>query len=108
MNILTESEVIERLDGIKRKAFEVGLRPLMVKEGVAIRIGVGKRATWVYDGDALWRWVEYAEKRRALIQLGHWSTKRPYSNKDMHALVDQGVYDGEIDHPAFRVANNEE
>jgi len=104
MNILTQDEVIEKL-GVSRQLLSQSIRPLMEREGDAKQIGEGKRAVWIYDGDQLWRWKEYIEKRNALIEIGYpgWHSKRPYDLGEMNSLVDQGVFDGEIDHPAFRL-----
>ena len=104
MNLLTQDEVIAQL-GVSRQLFSQSIRPLMQREGDAKPIGKGKRAVWVYDGNQIWRWKEYIEKRNALIEIGHpdWHSKRPYDLGEMNALVDQGVFDGEIEHPAFRL-----
>lgn len=104
--ILSQSEVLREL-GIPRQTFEQGIRPLMEREGDARNLAEGKRTMWAYDGDRLWRWKEYIQKRKMLIDIERpgWHTKRPYSVEDMYDLVDNGVLDGEIDHPLFAVAN---
>ena len=103
MNILTQAEVIKEL-GIPRQTFEQGIRLLMEREGDAKNLDEGRRTMWVYDGSTFWRWKEYIAKRKALIEIGHpgWHSKRPYSLTDMYNLVDAGVLDDEIDHPAFK------
>lgn len=105
MNILTQSEVIAQLN-IPRQTFEQGVRPLMLENGDCRNLAEGRRTMWVYDGSTFWRWMEYLEKRAVLITIGHpgWHSKRPYSLEDMYNLVDAGVLDGEIDHPAFAPA----
>lgn len=104
MNLLTQDEVLAVL-GVSRQLFSQSIRPLMQREGDAKAIGTGRRSVWVYDGDQLWRWKEYIEKRNALIETGRpgWHSKRPYDLGEMNSLVDQGVFDGEIDHIAFRL-----
>jgi hypothetical protein len=100
MNILTREQVCEQL-GVTRQLLDQSIRPLMAQEGDAQAIGTGKRTTWVYDGNRIWYWRDYIRKRAALIELGVWNSKRPYSLADATALVDVGVYDGQLDHPAF-------
>lgn len=101
-NILSQSEVLAKL-GIPRQTFTQGIRPLMLQNGDCRNLAEGRRTMWAYDGATLWRWADYLEKRAALIALGHpgWHSKRPYSLEDMYNLVDAGVLDDEIDHPAF-------
>lgn len=107
--VLTESQALENVNGdlakwkiepVTRQLWGQSIRPLMEMEGDAESSG-GKRGQWFYDESQLWRWSEYIAKRAVLIQLGRWSSKRPYSLDDMDSLVNVGVLDGEIDHPAF-------
>jgi len=102
MNILTQSEVLKELD-IPRQTFEQGVRPLMQQNGDCHNLSEGRRTMWIYDGATFWRWKDYLRKRSALIAIGHpgWHSKRPYSLEDLYNLVDAGVLDDEIDHPAF-------
>lgn len=108
MNLLSTQQFLAALNQggkvIDLTTLKQSLRPLIEAEGDAQMIGEGKRAVWVFDGNEVWRWREYLEKRAALIALGRpgWHTKRPYDMMDMIALVSEGVYDGEIDHPAFK------
>lgn len=108
MNILSQPEILSELK-IGRQLFEQSIRPLMLENGDARPLGESRRTMWIFDGSTLWRWKEYLEKRAVLIELRHpgWHSKRPYSLDDLFNLVDSGVLDGEIDHPAFRPANNE-
>lgn len=108
MNLLSTQQFLDalnqRVEVITHTTFIQSLRPLIEAEGDAQMVGEGKRAVWVFDGNAVWRWREYVEKRAALIALGRpgWHTKRPYDMLDMIALVNEGIYDNEIDHPAFK------
>lgn len=108
MNILSQPEILSQLN-VGRQLFEQSIRPLMLENGDARPLSESRRTMWIFDGSTLWRWKEYLEKRAALIELAYlgWHSKRPYSLDDMYDLVDSGVFDGEIDHPAFRIANNE-
>src|SRR5690606_38541118 len=93
---------------ISQPAFSRAGFPIMAKRGEAVRVGNTQRASWVFDGDALWRREDYAAKRAALIAVGEpgWYIRRAWSEEDMHGLVGAGVYDGEIDHPVFAPAVN--
>jgi hypothetical protein len=107
-NPINQAEFLRRL-GVERKTFEP-VRRLMIEAGDAKNIAEPKsQPNYVFDADVLWRYREYLEKRKALIAIGHpgWHSKRPYSLEDMYNLVDAGTLDGEIDHPAFQVANNQ-
>lgn len=109
MNLLTQPQLLSALAEhgvhISRQLLQRSLHPLMGREGFAQKMGDGPTSMWVYDGNLLWRWTEYLEKRQTLIELGKWHSKRPYNIDDMSMLVDEGLYDGEIDHPVFRVAS---
>ena len=104
---LSQTEVCKQL-GVTRQLFEQSIRPLMEQEGECRKIG----RDWVFDGKSVWRWQDYLRKRAALIEITErdpkfaaehpgWSSKRPYSLQDRFTLVDEGIFDNEIDHPAF-------
>jgi hypothetical protein len=101
MNILTQPQLLaalaERCICISRQLVNQSLHPVMEADGFAQKLGDGKTSMWVYDGAMLWRWVEYLQKRQALIACGKWSTKRPYSLGDLLDLVDEGMYDEFLD-----------
>lgn len=109
-SVLTEAQTLEKvnsdlakwgLEPVTRQLWGQSIRPLMAREGDAESSG-GKRGQWFYDGSQLWRWSDYIAKRLVLIQLGRWSSKRPYSLDDLDNLVNVGVLDGEVDHPSFK------
>lgn len=84
-----------------RNASWHSIRAMIEDEGDAENLG----NVWLFDLLQFWRWKEYIAKRQVLISLGvdGWHSKRPYSSADVYALVDDGVFDGEIDHPLFEV-----
>ena len=97
MKILSESEVIALLNeapgvSIERSTFKQSIRPLMAapERGEARALGTGNRATWAYDATDMWQWQQYLAVRAELIRRGEWSTKRPYSVRDLEdiALLD--------------------
>lgn len=111
MNIITADDALHRLNEaaqrggltLSRGTFKQSILPLMAKNGDAQKIGDGRRGQWIVNSETSWRWEDYIAKRAALITLGYqgWHEKRPYDILDMINLVDEGVYDDEIDHPVF-------
>ncbi len=98
MNILTESELLERLNtapgvAVTRSTFKQSIRSLLLERGEARQLGTGKRAVWVYDGGDLWQWQWYLATRAELIRTGVWNSKRPYSVRDLEdiALLNEHV-----------------
>ena len=92
MNILTEAELLERLNTAKgvtvtRSTFKQSIRPLLLERGEARPLGTGKRAVWVYDGGDLWQWQWYLATRTELIRTGVWNSKRPYSVRDLEDIA---------------------
>jgi hypothetical protein len=92
MNILTESELIDRLNEapgvtITRSTFKQSIRPLFVERGEARQLGTGNRATWAYDGRDLWQWRQYLAVRAELIKRGEWSSKRAFSVRDLEDIA---------------------
>lgn len=101
MNVFSGPEVLARLNAaiqygggapITRQVFEASIRPLMAspERGEAQRVGSGARVSWAYDPRGLWQWEQYLAVRAALIRRGEWSSKRPYSVRDLEdiALLD--------------------
>jgi len=98
MNILTEAELLERLNTapgvtISRSTFKQSIRPLLLERGEARQLGTGKRAVWVYDGGDLWQWLWYLATRTELIRTGVWNSKRPYSVRDLEDITLLNEYD---------------
>jgi hypothetical protein len=92
------------LPEIPRPTWYEFIRPLAETDKAAWQ---DSGATWLYDVRFVQEVAEYLAKRRVLIQTGRWSQRRPYSLGDMRNLVDEGVLDGEIEHPVFAPANAE-
>ena len=101
MQILNESEVLALLNAalahagappITRQTFAQSIRPLMAspERGEARPLSEGRRTMWAYDGSYLWQWEQYLAVRAALIRRGEWSSKRPYTVRDLEdiALLD--------------------
>lgn len=92
MNILTESELLERLNTapgvtVTRSTFKQSIRPLLLERGEVRQLGTGKRAVWAYDGGDLWQWKWYLAVRTELIRMGAWNSKRPYSVRDLEGIA---------------------
>lgn len=95
MNILTETEILQRLNEVRgvqleRRTFGRSIRPLLIERGEAKQAARGRTQPWVYDGDSLWQYQQYLAVRAELIRRGEWSAKRPYTVRDLEdiALLD--------------------
>jgi hypothetical protein len=90
MNLLSQPQLLAALSDagvlISHRLLGQSLHALMVADGFAQQVGVGRRAVWVYDGNRLDRWITYLQRRQAKIAAGVWHTKRPYSLEDLQAL----------------------
>lgn len=109
--ICNEQTALERINAylaqhdlapVTRSTWKQSIRPVLEAEGDAEWQG----NWWAIDADQLWRWQEYIAKRQILIGMAYpgWHSKRPYSAADAYALVDDGILDGDIDHPLFEIA----
>ena len=101
---LFESELLALLNGapgvhLDSSRFRRAVRPLMVQRGEARcnRADGNRRATWVYDPDYIWEWVEYLAVRAELIRRGEWSAKRPYSIEDLEDITRLDAYADVLD-----------
>ena len=101
MHVLSGPQVLARLNAaiqhagappITRQTFAQSIRPLMAapERGEARPLSEGRRTMWAYDGGSIWEWEQYLAVRAVLIQRGEWSSKRPYSVRDLEdiALLD--------------------